>query len=138
MSKRWLAFANTTKFDAISCFHELGRSYWKMGTRLFSVGDIIYFYVSSERKVMFKTQVVAINLYKSKWDDDQYWSEKERKKAKGKMRMELILVGKYNGKKLDEDILRTYGLPEKKSPLQQPVYKSFKECIQYIDKVFNS
>lgn len=136
MNKVWLAFANTRKFDAINCFRDLGRSYWKMGTRKFAVDDIIYFYVSSERKVMFKTKVTAINLRSFEWADDSYWTEKERKKSVGKKRMELVLIGEYNGEKLDDDVLRCYGMPEKKSPLEQPVYKSFTECIDYIRDVF--
>ena len=136
MNKIWLAFANTKKFDAINCFRNLGRSYWKMGTRKFTVDDIIYFYVSSERKVMFKTKVAAINLRGSEWADDSYWSEKERKKSIGKKRMELILIGEYNGERLDDDVLRYYGMPEKKSPLEQPVYNSYTECIDYIRGVF--
>jgi hypothetical protein len=137
METIWLAFANSKKFDAISCFRELGHSNWKMGTRHFSVGDIIYFYVSSERKVMFKTRVIAINMYLEIWDDDKFWSEKERKKAKGKARMILDLIDEYHGEDLNEDILRQYGLPEKKSSLQQPVYGgSYSHCINYIRSKF--
>lgn len=136
MNKIWLAFANTRKFDAINCFRNLGRSYWKMGTRKFAIDDIIYFYVSSEHKVMFKTKVVAVNLRSPEWADDSYWTEKERKKSVGKKRMELILIDEYKGEKLDDEVLRYYGMPEKKSLLEQPVYKSLTDCIDYICMVF--
>lgn len=136
MNKVWLAFANTRKFDAINCFRNLGRSYWKMGTRKFAIDDIIYFYVSSERKVMFKTKVVAINLLSREWADDPYWAEEERKKSAGKKRMELILIDEYNGQMLNDEVLRGYGLPEKKSSLEQPVYNSLTDCIDYIRMVF--
>ena len=136
MGKIWLAYANTDKFNAIECFRTLGHSNWKMGNRNFSVGDIIYFYVSSERKVMFKTMVKVINLYQEIWDDDKYWSEKERKKAKGKRRMYLSLIDEYNGDELDEEKLIARGLPEKKSPLEQPVYKKYTDCIDYINNNF--
>lgn len=137
MQKVWLAFANTEKFDAINCFRTLGYSYWKMGNRHFSIGDIIFFYVSSESKVMFKTQVVEVNLLQQTWDDDKYWTEAERVRAVGKRRMKIELVYEYNGGELDDDRLRQYGLPEKKSPLEQPVYKKYLECIDYISKIFN-
>lgn len=136
MEKVWLAFANTKKFNAIKCFHELGHSFWKMGTRKFSIGDIIYFYVSSEGRVVFKTRVDAINLNQSEWDDDPYWSEKERQPSTGKKRMKLSLIGEYQGDELNDIKLRYYGFPKKKSPLQQPVYKSYVECIDYIRSVF--
>lgn len=137
MEQVWLAFANSKKFDAISCFRELGHSNWKMGTRHFSVGDIVYFYVSSERKVMFKTRVVAINLYQDVWDDDIYWSDKEREKAKGKQRMILDNIEEYHGEELNEESLRQFGFPEKKSSLQQPVYGGgYSECIKYIKSKF--
>ena len=137
MERVWLAYANTNKFDAITCFRTLKHSNWKMGSRHFSEGDIIYFYVSSEKKVMFKTRVIAINLYQEAWDDDEFWSEKERRKAKGKSRMILNLLGEYEGDALDEDRLRLYGMPEKKSSLQQPVYGgNLLECINYIRENF--
>ena len=137
MGKIWLAFANTKKFDAINCFRTLRHSNWKMGTRHFSVGDIVYFYVSSERKVMFKTIVDAVNLYNEEWDDDEYWSIKERKKARGKARMLLKLLEEYSGAELNEEILGEYGLPEKKNSLQQPVYGSgYINCINYIQSIF--
>ena len=85
---------------------------------------------------MFKTKVTAINLNEQEWDDDQYWNPEERKKSIGKKRMELILVDEYKGDELSDDILRSYGLPEKKGPLEQPVYKSFLECIEYIQRQF--
>ena len=137
MLKTWIAYANTNKFDAINCFRTLQHSNWKMGNRHFSVGDIVYFYVSSERKVMFKSRVVAINLYQNEWDDDEYWSEKEKKKAKGKARMVLSDLVEYCGEELNEECLRQYGFPEKKSSLQQPVYGgSYSSCIKYIRSKF--
>lgn len=136
MKKVWLAFANTDKFDAINCFRVLGFSNWKMGNRRFSVGDIIYFYVSSERKVMFKTRVEAINLYNDNWDDDQYWSARERMNAIGKKRMKIVLQEEYNGQDLDDERLRMYGLPTRLSPLEQPVYKKYVDCIEYIQNHF--
>ena len=114
MQKVWLAFANTEKLDAINSFRTLGYSYWKMGNRHFSNGDIFYFYVSSESKVMLKTIVDAVNLYNEEWDDDEYWSIKEKKKAKGKARMLLKLLEEYSGEDLNEEILKEYGLPEQR------------------------
>jgi hypothetical protein len=137
MQKVWLAYANTEKFDAINCFRNLGYSFWKMGNRHFSIGDIIYFYVSSESRVMFKTQVVEINMHQPTWDDDEYWSEAERVKAVGKRRMRLELMNEYNGDELDDERLRLYGMPERKSPLEQPVYKKYTDCIEYISRTFN-
>ena len=134
----WLAFANTNKFNAINCFRELGHSFWKMGSRKFQVGDVVYFYVSSEERVMFKTEVKAIDLFQDTWDDDCYWSEEERNKARGKRRMLLALIDEYHGNELNEARLREFGLPEKKSPLEQPVYKAYIDCIKYIDNSFNN
>ena len=137
MEKIWLAYANTQKFDAIECFRTLGHSNWKMGSRNFSVGDTIYFYVSSERKVMFKTRVKKLNMRNEEWDDDIYWTEKERLKALDKPRMLLELESEYDGVELSEEILRQYGLPEKKSLLQQPVYGGgLSSCIEYIKNKF--
>lgn len=133
----WLAYANTNKFNAIRCFRVLGHSFWKMNKRKFQVGDIVYLYVSSEERVMYKTKVKAIDLFQESWDDDSYWSDKERNKARGKRRMLLVLTGEYQGNELNEVRLREYGLPEKKSPLEQPVYKAYIDCIRYIDDCFN-
>lgn len=86
---------------------------------------------------MFKTQVTEINLNQPIWDDDEYWSETEKAKALGKPRMRLELMCEYNGDELDDDRLRLYGMPERKSPLEQPVYKKYIECINYIGRIFN-
>jgi hypothetical protein len=135
MFRIWLGVANTEKFDSINCFRNLGYSFWKMGNRRYCVGDVIYFYVSSEGRVMFKTRVVEINLNQQTWDDDEYWSDAERAKAEGKMRMKIELIGEYNGDELDDERLRLYGMPERKSPIEQPVHK-YTACIDYIQSKF--
>ena len=51
--------------------------------------------------------------------------------------MRIELINEYNGDELDDDRLRQYGMPERKSPLEQPVYMKYLECIDYISRIFN-
>lgn len=136
---KWLAYANTKKFDIVSCMEELGMTFWKMQTRNFNVGDIIFFYVKSEKRVMYKTLVEEINILRDDYPTSFYWRDtKQKDNAKNKRRMKVTLLSTYNGSELDDETLREYGLPENKRPIEQPVNNkgTYKKLIDHIEKVF--
>lgn len=69
--KNWLVFANRDKCHHAEALFELGFDNWKVrGSLKMSVGDYVYLYVSDERRVRFKTQVVAENCDRK---DDEFW-----------------------------------------------------------------
>lgn len=69
--KNWLVFANRDKCHHAEALFELGFVNWKVRRSFkMSVRDYVYLYVSDERRVRFKTQVVAENCDRK---DDEYW-----------------------------------------------------------------
>jgi len=62
-----------------------------MGKARFAVGDIVYLFMSDERKVRFKMIVVAEN---NKRGDQEYWIEN----APDDITYKLELLEEYDGK----------------------------------------
>ena len=60
--RSWLAFANSKVCRHANAIHDKGFINWGMKDNFhFSVGDIIYLFVSNERRVMFQMEVIAEN-----------------------------------------------------------------------------
>ena len=69
--RSWLAFANSKVCRHANAIHDKGFINWGMKDNFhFSVGDIIYLFVSNERRVMFQMEVIAEN---SPREDQSYW-----------------------------------------------------------------
>ena len=68
----------------------------------FSVGDIIYLFVSNERRVMFQMEVIAENCPR---EDQYYWIID----APNDRTYKLLLRKEYNGKELNESVLEKNG-----------------------------
>ena len=70
----WLAFASGKRCRHADAIHALGFINWRMGKNIrFDVGDIVYLFMSDERKVRFKMRVTAKNC---KREDSDFWIEK--------------------------------------------------------------
>lgn len=68
----WLAFANDIEtFDVIRFFDNLIECHWRKYS--FSKGDIVYLYVKSVERVLYKTVVAEDCVPADNWDDDKYW-----------------------------------------------------------------
>ena len=52
-NRTWLAFANRKKVRHADAIHCLGFINWRMGRVRFSIGDIVYLFMSDERYVRF-------------------------------------------------------------------------------------
>ena len=60
--RSWLAFANSKVCRHANAIHDKGFINWGMKDNFhFSVGDIIYLFVSNERRVMFQMEVIVEN-----------------------------------------------------------------------------
>lgn len=104
----WLAFANDQKtFDIIKCFENLHECHWRKYN--FSKGDIVYFYVKSVERVLFKTLVVEDNVIAENWEDDIYWINPQENNDK-ENRVIIRLLGKSEGELLSSNHLRENGL----------------------------
>ena len=60
-NRTWLAFANRKWCRHTDAIHSLGFINWRMGRARFSIGDIVYLFMSDERYVRFKMVVTAEN-----------------------------------------------------------------------------
>lgn len=127
-NKNWLVFANRNKCHHAEALHALGFINWKEGRTNMNIGDTVYLYMSDERRVRFKTQVIAEGC---KREDGKYWQEKYTSDKTYKLK----LIDEYNGHALDDSLLRQHGFNGGRS-IERPMYNNPK-LFQYIDGVFN-
>ena len=106
---------------------ELGYINWTMHRTNFEVGDIVFLFMSDERKVAFKTKVVAKDCDRT---DIAYWQVKPNMHFTYK----LELVKEYTGNKLGEDDLAQHGFKGGRS-IQHPM-KNNAELFDYIESAF--
>lgn len=125
-NKHWLAFANANRCDHYSSLKEAGFVNWKKEHTNFAVGDTVYLFSSKERKVIFKTQVVGIEMRA----DGKYWIEKPPMQ----LTWRLEAVQENLGNKLNESELLQHGFKGGRS-LQHPMCSN-PELFSYIESQF--
>lgn len=126
--RNWLVFAKRTKCHHAEALHNLGFINWREGQNFkMSIGDYVYLYVSDERRVRFKTQVVAKHCERQ---DGKYWT----KTAPHDLTYKLEFRDEYNGNELDDAVLREHGFSGGGS-IETPSYKNT-ELLDYIESVF--
>lgn len=109
----WLAFANDVKtFNVIKCFENLQECHWRKYS--FSKGDIVYLYVKSVGRVLYKTIVVEDKVLSENWEDDKYWIESKENTDKNN-RVVLRLLGRSDGELLSFAHLYENGLKTTRS-----------------------
>ena len=124
---KWLAFAQRKHCHHREALLNLGYINWTMYRTNFKIGDIVYLFMSDERKVCFKTIVVEEECDRT---DINYWQIQPNMHHMYK----LELMKEYCGDKLTEEELAKHGFRGGKS-LQHPI-KNNKELMKYIDDVF--
>jgi hypothetical protein len=103
-NKNWLVFANRDKCHHAEALYELGFVNWRARKSFkMSIGDYVYLYVSDERRVRFKTQVVAENCDRQ---DDKYWQDDAKGATLYNPTYKLEYRDEYKGHELDAYILR--------------------------------
>ena len=130
-NRTWIAFANESKCrhsDAI-CDPDCGYINWKMGKQFhFSIGDIVYLFMSDKRNIRFKMVVVEQNCPRT---DTKFWIGK----VPNDITYKLCLVDQYDGDKLSEKKLMQHGFGGGNS-IQTPSCTNAK-LIAYIDSIFD-
>lgn len=126
-NRTWLAFANRKRCKHADAIHNLGFLNWRMGRARFSIGDIVYLFMSDERCIRFKMVVTAEN---SKREDQAFWVETHPDDITYK----LELMEEYDGTMLSEQDLCKYGFKGGRS-LETPSCSNI-ELIGYIKSVF--
>ena len=127
--RNWLVFANRIKCHHAEALHELGFVNWKEGRVNMAIGDIVYMYMSDERRVRFKTQVVAEGV---KREDGKYWQETPSKD----LTFKLKLINEYSGHELDDVKLKENGFKGGRS-IERPMSNN-PALFQYIEGVFEN
>lgn len=124
-----LAFAQRDICDHAKALHELGFINWTMKLTKFNIGDIVYLFMSDERRVRFKTVVVEDNCQR---EDGSYW---DKKKKPGKnLTYKLQFVEEYKGTGLEEIELKKYGFKGGGS-IERPLKKN-PQLFEYINGFF--
>ena len=126
-NRTWLAFANRKRCRHTDAIHCLGFINWRMGRAHFSIGDIVYLFMSDERRVRFKMVVTAENCER---EDQSFWVAT----PPNDITYKLELLEEYEGTMLSEKELCKYGLKGAKS-LEVPNCNN-KELIGYIKSIF--
>lgn len=127
LNRIWLAFANRKRCRHADAIHSLGFISWRMGRARFAIGDIVYLFMSDERKVRFKMVVTAENC---KREDKDYWVET----APNDRTYKLELLEEYAGSELNESVLFEHGFSGGKS-LEIPNCNN-EELLNYIKSKF--
>ena len=126
-NRNWLVFANRNKCHHAEALHELGFVNWKEGRVNMAIGDVVYMYMSNERRVRFKTRVVAEGV---KREDGKYWQETPSKD----LTFKLKLIDEYSGHELDDDKLKENGFKGGRN-IERPMSNN-PALFQYIEGVF--
>lgn len=126
INRTWLAFANRKRCRHSDAIHNIGFICWKMGRAHFAIGDIVYLFMSDERRVRFKMVVTAENC---KREDQEFWVEK----APNDTTYKLELIEEYSGDKLTEKDLCNHGFSSGRS-LEIPNCNNM-ELLNYIKSI---
>ena len=100
-NKNWLVYANRELCHHSEALHELGFINWREGRKM-SIGDTVYLFMSDERRIRFKTEVVSKDC---KREDYKYW----QKPVPGSLTFKLEFRDEYQGHELDEEKLYQHG-----------------------------
>lgn len=126
-SKHWLVYANASRCNHYASLKEAGFISWKRERNNFAIGDIVYVFSSKERKIIYKTEVVAEEMRA----DSKYWIEYAPKEITWRLKA----IQEYKGDALDEDFLKQHGFKGGRS-LQHPMCNN-PELFAYIEAQFN-
>ena len=107
-NRTWLAFANRKRCRHADAILSLGFISWRMGRARFSIGDVVYLFMSDERCVRFKKVVTAEDF---KQEDKIYWDEE----ALNDITYKLELLEEYTGSELKESVLYEHSFSGGKS-----------------------
>ena len=126
-NRTWLAFANRKRCRHADAVHSLGFISWRMGRARFAIGDVVYLFMSDERRVRFKMVVTAENVER---EDLAFWVEE----APSDKTYRLDLLEEYGGTLLTEQEMFKHGFKGGKS-LEIPNCNN-KQLLDYIKTVF--
>ena len=128
-NRSWLVFANEDICDHYKSLNEAGFISWKRNDRRYKMreGDIVYIFSSTERKIIYKTEIVC----SEKRADSRYW----KTTPPNDITWRLKSVQEYNGQALDEPTMKLKGFKGGGS-IQTPMCNN-PELFEYIENQFD-
>lgn len=131
----WIISANGKMYNHASAFDKFGYIDWRQKAK-YHVGDIVYIYCTRPyKKIMFKTEVVKINMpFIEITDDKEFWKDiNEYEKSKEGKFSRLKLIEQVDTEYLSLEKLLLNGL---NGAPQGPI-KASEKLAKYIDLYFN-
>lgn len=132
-NQTWIIPSNTAIYDVISAFEKLSEVDWRQNAK-YKIGDMIYIYCAKPlQRIMFQTEVVAINIpFKDIINDKEFWVNAEEKElASSRTYVRLKLMQTADTDKLSLKHLLENGL--KTAPQgPQRVSKQFEDYVQSV------
>lgn len=128
LPKKWLVYANRKMFRHADALHEIGFICWTMHRTHFSIGDEVYLFMSDERRIRFKTKVVAENYLRG---DGEYRVDGG---ATDNLTYKLDFVAESMSDGLKEENLIAHGFNGGQS-IQRPMHNNL-VLFEYITPFF--
>lgn len=128
-NRKWLVFANRNMWHHKEALHEMGFISWTMHRTNFSIGDEVYLFMSDERRIRFKTKVIADNCERG---DEKYRVNRQISKH---LTYKLEFVAESMSDDLKEVNLMKHGFNGGRS-IQNPMHNN-PELFTYIESIFN-
>lgn len=128
LPRKWLAYANREMFHHAEALHEIGFICWTMYRTNFEIGDEVYLFMSDERRIRFKTKVVADNFVRG---DGKYRVDGG---VEDNLTYKLEFAGESTSEGLNEKNLLAHGFNGGRS-IQHPIYNN-PVLLEYIAQFF--
>lgn len=135
----WLISANPRVYDHESSFDAFNSIDWHQGKVNYSIGDIVYIYVSRpDMHLKYKCIVQAVKLNRdSIRDDKSYWHDKEKYyNSLNGLYVRLDLLNKLTSSELSYNELKKNGM--KQAPQSPIKLENNLELMRYIERIFES
>ena len=135
----WLISANPRVYDHESSFDNFNSIDWRQGRVNYSIGDIVYIYVSRpDMHLKYKCIVQEVGLTSDNIRDDKsYWYDKYKYYSSlSGFYVRLDLLNKITSLKLSYHELRKNGM--KQAPQSPMKLENNLELLEYIESIFES
>ena len=135
--EQWIISSNPEIFDAVSAFNELGIVDWKQSQKAnFSVGDIVYIYIShEEQQIKLKTEVLKINIPTNEIiDDSKFYLNKDMLEPASNF-MKLKLIKNIKGSAFTKEALELFDFKSPQGPIK--IKGNLKEYMSFIEYLQN-
>ena len=120
LPKKWLVFCNRNMWRHVDALHDKKFINWTMYRTNFSIGDIVYLFISDERRIRFMTRVTKDNCVREDNEYREYNNYKDVRYDTNHLTYKLELVAESMNEGLKEENLIHHGFKGGRS-IQMPM-----------------